>query len=95
MKNIRWDDKKNAQLLQNRNISFDQILNEISNKRTVDILNHPNQGKYPNQQIMIFNIQDYIYCVPFVENENEIFLKTIYPNRKLTKLLLGGKNESI
>jgi uncharacterized DUF497 family protein len=93
MKIVRWDDEKNALLIQKRNISFEQILYEIANNRIIDIVNHPNREKYSNQQIMIFNIKNYIYCVPFVENETEIFLKTIYPNRKLTKLLLGEKNE--
>lgn len=84
---------KNALLIHKRNISFEQILYEISNDRIIDIVAHPNPEKYPNQKIMIFNIQDYIYCVPFVETANEIFLKTIYPNRKLTKILLGEENE--
>ena len=53
---------------------------------------HPNQSKYPNQQILVVEIKDYVYLVPFVENENGNFLKTIIPSRKATRDYLGGKN---
>jgi len=59
----------------------------------LDIATHPNQSKYPNQQILVVKINDYVYLVPFVENENGKFLKTIIPSRKATRDYLGGKNE--
>jgi len=58
-----------------------------------DIVAHPNQSKYLNQQILVVKINDYVYLVPFVENENGKFLKTIIPSRKATRDYLGGKNE--
>lgn len=54
----------------------------------LDILEHPNQGKYSNQKIFVINIDNYIYLVPFVINEKRIFLKTIFPSRKATKQYL-------
>ncbi len=69
------------------------IVEYISNQKIVEIVKHPNQKKYPEQNIFILNIQEYIHMVPYVENEEEIFLKTIIPSRKLTKAYLGEKNE--
>ena len=51
---------------------------------------HPNQEKYPSQQIVIIELNNYVYLVPFVQDGNEVFLKTIIPNRKMKKKYLGG-----
>lgn len=56
-------------------------------------MEHPNQEKYKGQKIFIINIDQYAYLVPFVENEQEIFLKTIIPSRKATKKYLRGQDE--
>ena len=56
----------------------------IMKNEIIDILNHSNP-KYPNQKIMIVKLKDYLCQVPFVEKEDEVFLKTIFPNRKLKK----------
>jgi len=52
-------------------------------------IEHPNDDKYPNQRVFVININDYAYLVPYVENQKEIFLKTVIPSRKATKLYLG------
>ncbi|MCW2313667.1 hypothetical protein [Rhodoferax antarcticus] len=49
------------------------------------VLDHPNQAKYPGQKISMVQVDDYVYAVPFIETESEIFLKTIIPSRKATK----------
>ncbi len=85
MKYFNWDTNKNDWLKKNRNICFDDIVFYISKNLILDIIKHPNRDKYPNQKIFIIEIADYIYLVPFVENEQEIFLKTIIPSRKATK----------
>jgi hypothetical protein len=59
----------------------------------VDIVEHPNQEKYKGQKIFIVNIDQYAYLVPFVESEQETFLKTIIPSRKATKKYLRGQDE--
>ena len=56
----------------------------------IDVVKHPNQSKYPNQQILIVEIKEYVYLVPFVEAEENRFLKTIIPSRKATSEYLGG-----
>jgi hypothetical protein len=54
----------------------------------LDILEHPNREKYPNQRVFIVNMEDYAYIVPFVEDGDRIFLKTIIPGRKMTRKYL-------
>lgn len=85
MKTIVWNEEKNQLLKLQRNISFDDILEKIKLGEIIARKTHPNTKKYPNQQIFIFAINDYICYVPFVENETEIFLKTIIFSRKLNK----------
>jgi len=85
MKTIRWNENKNQLLKIQRNISFEDILEKIEKKEVLGRKKHPNSEKYPNQMIFIFEINEYIYYVPYVEDESMIFLKTIIPSRKLTK----------
>jgi hypothetical protein len=59
----------------------------------LDIVIHPNPGKYPNQKILILRIKNYAYLVPFVEDDDGIFLKTIIPIRKATRDYIGDNNE--
>ncbi len=82
---IKWNEEKNQLLKLQRGVSFDDVLNKIANNEILGRKIHHNNENYSNQEIFIFEINDYIYYVPFVENENEIFLKTIIPSRKLTK----------
>ncbi len=52
----------------------------------MDVLEHPNQGRYPGQQIYVVAVQEYIHLVPFVIQEDGVrFLKTIIPSRKATR----------
>ena len=88
-----WNEEKNLLLKESRGVSFEQIVVCIEQGDLVDVIKHPNSIKYANQKILIVNIDDYIYAVPFVENQNERFLKTIIPSRKLTKKYLRGKND--
>ncbi len=82
MKVVRWDEEKNEKLKLVRNISFEYIIEAIENGNFFDIRQHPNQEKYPNQKKLLIEIQNYIYEVPFIENDEEIFFKTIYKSRK-------------
>lgn len=85
-----WDKEKSLLLKETRGISFEQIVIYIEQDNLVDIIEHPNGEKYNHQKILIINIDNYIYTVPFVENKNERFLKTIIPSRKFSKKYLGG-----
>ena len=92
MDHYRWNKEKNERLKIERCVSFEQITMHIERGDVLDIVSHPNQEKYPNQQLLVVEINDYVYLVPFVENENGKFLKTIIPSRKATRDYLGGKN---
>jgi len=86
-----WDDSKNAWLIVERGISFDEIAYYIMNGHLVDVILNENQDKYPGQRIFVVNCAGYIHLVPFDESENDIQLKTIIPSRKATKKYLKGK----
>lgn len=88
MPDILWNKEKNKLLKKTRQISFEQIATAIAQKKIVDIFLHPKQNRYKNQKIMLINIKNYIYVVPFIEKGNQLFLKTIYANRKYTKKYL-------
>lgn len=90
MKIFNWNDEKNIQLKRERNISFEEIIMFIKNGCLLDILEHPNKKKYGNQHIFVVRSENYVYIVPFIEDEKEIFLKTIIPSRKATKKYIGG-----
>ena len=91
MKYFLWDNEKNQLLKSERNISFEEVVFHLEKKHILDIVEHPNQEKYKGQKIFIVNIDNYAYLVPFVEGEQEIFLKTIIPSRKATKKYLQGQ----
>ena len=85
MKEIKWSEEKNQILQLTRGLSFEMVLEALENGEIIDIKEHPNKQKYPNQKIFVLKLNDYLCYVPFVENDDEIFLKTIIPSRKLKK----------
>lgn len=90
MKAFNWNVEKNALLESERGITFEAVVIAISEGKVLDIIQHPNQEQYPSQRIFILEINHYVYLVPFVESDSEIFLKTIIPSRKMKKKYLGG-----
>ena len=91
MKSINWNTKKSLILKEHRGICFEDIVFYIEKGNDLDDYLHPNQKKYPAQRIMVIGIDNYAYIVPYVEDDDEIFLKTIIPSRKATEIYLGGK----
>lgn len=89
MKPINWNSTKNQQLISERGISFEDIVFYLQQGALLDDVEHPNSDNYPNQRVFVINIDDYAYLVPYVENQKEIFLKTVIPSRKATKIYLG------
>jgi len=86
-----WNAEKNLLLKKERNFSFEQIVSHIQSGDLLDIVAHQNKEKFSHQKILIVKIEDYVIAVPFVQNNNERFLKTIIPSRKLTKQYLKDK----
>ena len=89
---IRWNKEKNILLKKERGICFDDVMVAIHEGRIVDIVEHHNKEKYPNQKILIVEIGSYAYLVPFVIDGDGIFLKTVIPSRKATKKYLRRKS---
>ena len=85
---LDYSPKKNLQLKQIRGICFEDVALAIEEGRILDVIEHPNVEKYPNQKIYVVNINNYVYLVPFVKQREIVFLKTIFPSRKLTKRYL-------
>jgi hypothetical protein len=93
MKYFSWNEEKNELLKAERQISFEDVVFYIEQGFLLDILEHPNQKKYQGQMIFVVQIDDYAYLVPFVEDDHEVFLKTIIPSRKATRKYLKGSKE--
>lgn len=89
VRTFSWNSEKNDLLKAERGISFEEIVLNIQLGNEVDVFEHPNQERYPGQKISVVIVEGYAYLVPFVENEEEIFLKTIIPSRKATKQYVG------
>jgi len=89
MKIYNWNAEKNEQLVVERGVSFEEIVFYIENGGLLDEIAHPNFRDYAHQRIFVVAVDSYVYIVPFVESEEEIFLKTIIPSRKFTKIYLG------
>lgn len=90
MKKINYSNEKNEKLIAERGIGFDDVIRHLAQGALLDDLEHHNQEKYPHQFVFILAIKNYVYLVPYVESEDELFLKTIIPSRKLTKQYLGN-----
>ena len=90
---FEFDTEKNASLKRERGISFEEIILLIDEGHLLDVVEHPNNKKYPSQRFYVVDVDGYIHLVPFVREGNKIFLKTIYPSRKATKEYLRRKKE--
>ncbi|MBI5249269.1 MAG: BrnT family toxin [Desulfomonile tiedjei] len=84
MHTFRWDNDKNEKLKNDRGVCFEQVVILMERGEILHTIEHPNKNKYPGQKIAVVVIEDYVYLVPYVENNDEIFLKTIIPSRKAT-----------
>ena len=89
MKYFSWNPEKNEQLRRERGVGFEEVVFHIEQGDVLDILEHPNRERYPAQRVLIVKMHDYAFIVPFVENEEVLFLKTIIPSRKATRRNLG------
>ena len=93
MKYFAWDEAKNSKLKDDRGVGFEDIVFHIERGDLLDVLEHPNPDRYGGQRIYVVKRDDYVYLVPFVEDDTAIFLKTIIPSRKATKQYLGEETD--
>jgi len=91
MKRFDWSDEKNEWLKRLRGVSFEQVVFCLTHGGLLDAFDHPNRDRYPGQRIFVVEIEAYAYLVPFVEEDEIVFLKTVIPSRKMTKRYLGNE----
>lgn len=87
MKYLDWNLKKNDWLKKNRDIGFEEVANAVTGDDLLDIIDNPSKN-FPNQKVFVVKINRCIYYVPFIEDEEKFFLKTIIPSRKARKKYL-------
>lgn len=85
MKPYRWNAEKNEQLKLERGLSFERVVVAMETDGLLDILAHPNPAKYPRQRVLVVAFDGYVHLVPFVEEDEYYFLKTIIPSRKAAR----------
>jgi len=85
VKSFRWNSVKNEELLAQRGVSFERVVVAIENGGLLDVLTHPNASRYPRQRVMVVTWDGYAYLVPYVEEPEHYFLKTVIPSRKATR----------
>jgi uncharacterized DUF497 family protein len=78
--NIKWDPAKNEWLKASRGVSFEAVVAAFEADTIIDDVEHPHR---PNQCIVIVELNGYLCAVPYVLQEGIVFLKTIYPDRRL------------
>ncbi len=79
-------------MIRERSISFEEVAFAIQNDKILDIIKHANPGRYKNQKMYVIEWNGYAYLVPFVQDGDSVFLKTVIPSRKATKAYLKEKN---
>lgn len=89
MSDFDWNEEKNELLKSARGVSFEEVVFHIQNGDVLDVIKHPNADRYPKQNIVVMNIEGYVYLVPYVKERGVRFLKSIIPSRKATKEYLG------
>lgn len=93
MKYFDWNKEKSLLLKEKRGISFEELINAAIDGGLLDIIDHPNKEKFSNQKVFVIEFDNYIYLIPFVEDEEKYFLKTLYPSRKMTKKYLTERRK--
>jgi hypothetical protein len=88
VKYLDWSLEKNEWLKKNRNIGFDEVVIALIEGGLLDTTDNPSKN-FPEQKVFVVKINNYIYYIPFVENEEKFFLKTIIPSRKALKKYLN------
>jgi hypothetical protein len=85
---IVWSRAKNHWLKARRNVSFDDVVPILLEKRYLAVLENPSRA---DQMIFLIRYHDFTYVVPFEIDGDRIVLKTIFPSRKFHKIY-GKKN---
>ncbi len=94
VKPFRWSPEKNELLRAERGVGFESVVVAIASGGLLDVLVHPNPERYPRQRIAVVDLSGYAVLVPYVEADDHLFLKTVIPSRKATRVYLGGPSNA-
>jgi uncharacterized DUF497 family protein len=95
MKPFRWPADKNDLLKQGRGVSFEDVTVAVEAGGLLEIVSHQSPKKYPRQKIMVVEVAGYAFLVPFVEEEDHFFLKTIIPSRRATRDFIAKESDDV
>lgn len=95
MKPFKLAAEKNERLKIERGVSFEEVTVAVEAGALIEIVPHPNPGKYPRQKIMVLEVGGYAYLVPYVEEDDHFFLKTIIPSRKATRAFITRESDDV
>ena len=76
-------------------MSFEEITVAVEAGGLLEIVPHQNPAKYPRQKIMVVKVAGYAFLVPFIEEEDHYFLKTIIPSRKATRDFIAKESDDV
>lgn len=86
---ITWNEDKNHWLQQERGLSFEMVLAAIGEGKIITDEKHKNEQDYQHQRILVVEIDNYATVVPYVITGDEIFLKTMFRDRKMQRKYYG------
>jgi uncharacterized DUF497 family protein len=89
MSRFDWNDEKNEVLEKTRGVCFEDVVVFIQNGHVLDVIRHPDRDKYAGQNIIVLDVEGYVYLVPYIKTKGIRFLKTIIPSRKATREYLS------
>jgi len=89
MSEFDWSDEKSESLEKTRGICFEDVIVHMQNGCVLDVIRHPNRHRYPHQNMIVLDVEGYVYLVPYVKSRGVRFLKTIIPSRKATREYLS------
>lgn len=95
MKPFQWAPEKNELLKGERGVSFEEVTVAVEAGGLLQVVAHPNQARYPRQKVMVVAVAGYAYLVPFVEEADHCFLKTIIPSRKATRDFIAKESDDV
>lgn len=89
-----FSNEKDLILRETRGIGFREVIKAAQQGRILNDLEDANQEEYPDQRLLIVEINGYAYVAPYVFNAKQkvSFLKTVYPSRKATKRYLNKED---
>jgi hypothetical protein len=86
VKTFRWPPDKGERLRAARGVTFEHVVIAIEGGGLLDVIEHPNRSKYPQQRVFLVQHDGYVYLVPFLEEDDHFFLKTVIPSRKAKRI---------